>query len=66
MAFTGGLDFVPLVDDAAAFAGLGAGEALELAFALLVPPPWPAEGAETMVEGSKTPGKGNTEFRSSL
>ena len=57
---------MPLVDDAAAFAGLGAGEALELAFALLVPPPWPAEGAETMVEGSNTLGKGNTEFRSSL
>lgn len=51
MAFTGALDLVPLVVEvAAAFAELGAGDGLELTFVLFVPPPWLAEGTDTMIQ----------------
>ncbi len=49
MAFTGGLGFEPLVEEEAAFVELRAGDALELPFALLVPPPWLAGTTDTMV-----------------
>ena len=41
---------MPFDDVAAAFVVLGAGDGLELAFVLLVPPPWLAEGTDTMIQ----------------
>lgn len=54
LAFTGGFGLELLVDEEAGFVELRAGEALELPFTLLVPPPWLVGTTDTIVRANNT------------